>query len=76
MHFIMPIIYPNRCDNEAYFNELIDLTNLDKYLEEKNKDNKLTSLKKLISNPLSNTQHAIATFLFAIITLLTIGLYE
>ena len=41
----------------------------------KNKDNKLTSLKKLISNPLSNTQHAIATFLFAIITLLTIGLY-
>ena len=39
MHFIMPIIYPNRCDNEAYFNELIDLTNLDKYLEEKNKDN-------------------------------------
>ena len=42
---------------------------------EKNKDNKLTSLKKLISNPLSNTQHAIATFLFAIITLLTIGLY-
>ena len=41
----------------------------------KDKDNKLTSLKKLISNPLSNTQHAIATFLFAIITLLTIGLY-
>ena len=41
----------------------------------KNKDNKLTSLKKLISNRLSNTQHAIATFLFAIITLLTIGLY-
>ena len=41
----------------------------------KNKDNKLISLKKLISNPLSNTQHAIATFLFAIITLLTIGLY-
>ena len=41
----------------------------------KNEDNKLTSLKKLISNPLSNTQHAIATFLFAIITLLTIGLY-
>ncbi len=39
MHFIMPIIYPNRCDNEAYFTELIDLTNLDKYLEIKNKDN-------------------------------------
>ena len=41
----------------------------------KNKGGGLTSLKKLISNPLSNTQHAIATFLFAIITLLTIGLY-
>ena len=28
-----------------------------------------------MQGPLSNTQHAIATFLFAIITLLTIGLY-
>ena len=32
-------------------------------------------IKKLMQGPLSNTQHAIATFLFAIITLLTIGLY-
>lgn len=39
MHFIMPLIYPNRCDNEAYFNEMIDLTNLDKYLEKKNSNN-------------------------------------
>lgn len=38
MHFIMPIIYPNRCDNEAFFKETIDLTNLLKYLEEKNKE--------------------------------------
>ena len=41
----------------------------------KNKGNTFTSIKKLITNPLSNTQHAIATFLFAIVTLLTIGLY-
>ena len=41
----------------------------------KNKENRFTNIKKLITNPLSNTQHAIATFLFAIITLLTIGLY-
>jgi len=41
----------------------------------KNKENKFSNFKKLITNPLSNAQHAIATFLFAIITLLTIGLY-
>ena len=41
----------------------------------KNKENRFNNFKKLITNPLSNTQHAIATFLFAIITLLTIGLY-
>ena len=39
MHFIMPIIYPNRCDNEAFISERIDLTNINKYLEEKNKLN-------------------------------------
>ncbi len=39
MHFIMPLIYPNRCDNEAFISERIDLTNIDKYLEKKNSDN-------------------------------------
>ncbi len=39
MHFIMPVIYPNRCDNEAYVSERIDLTNINKYLEEKNSEN-------------------------------------
>lgn len=39
MHFICPIIYPNRCDNEAFISEKIDLTNIDKYLENKNSDN-------------------------------------
>ena len=40
MHFIMPYMLPNRCDNEAFFSFKIDLTNLDKYIEEKNKTNK------------------------------------
>ena len=38
MHFIMPIIYPNRCDNEAFITETMDLTNLDAFLEKKNAD--------------------------------------
>ena len=39
MHFITPIIYPNRCDNEAFISERIDLTKTDAYLEKKNADN-------------------------------------
>lgn len=39
MHFIMPIIYPNRADNEAYISETIDLTAIDEYLEKKNAAN-------------------------------------
>lgn len=36
MHAIMPLMYPNRCDNEAYISERIDLTNINTYLEKKN----------------------------------------
>ena len=36
MHFIMPLMYPNRCDNEAFLSEQIDLTNIMAYLEKKN----------------------------------------
>lgn len=39
MHFICPIIYPNRCDNEAFIYEKIDLTKVNQYLEKKNKNN-------------------------------------
>ena len=39
MHFVMPIIFPNRADNEAYISETIDITNINKYLENKNKGN-------------------------------------
>jgi len=38
MHFIMPVIYPGRCDNEAFISERIDLTKAAEYLEKKNAD--------------------------------------
>ena len=39
MHVMMPLMYPNRCDNEAYISERIDLTNINAYLEKKNAQN-------------------------------------
>ena len=39
MHTIMPLMYPNRCDNEAFIAERIDLTNIAAYLEKKNASN-------------------------------------
>lgn len=39
MHFIMPLLYPNRCDNEAFISECIDLTAASAYLERKNAEN-------------------------------------
>lgn len=39
MHFIMPFLYPNRCDNEAFFSFKIDLTKLNEYIEKKNSNN-------------------------------------
>ncbi len=39
MHLIMPLMYPNRCDNEAYISECIDLTGVNAYLERKNAGN-------------------------------------
>lgn len=38
MHFIVPLIYPNRCDNEAYISERIDLTAINAYLKKKNEN--------------------------------------
>ena len=38
MHFIMPFMYPDRCDNQAFFTFKIDLTNLNAYLAKKNAD--------------------------------------
>ena len=39
LHTIMPYLYPNRADNEAYISERIDLEPINRYLEEKNKNN-------------------------------------
>ena len=36
MHFLLPYIYPNRTDNEAFISEEIDLTALEAFLKEKN----------------------------------------
>lgn len=36
MHVIVPLLYPGRCDNEAFISERIDLTNINAYLERKN----------------------------------------
>ncbi len=36
MHFITGIIYPNRCDNEAFISERIDMTNMLAYIQKKN----------------------------------------
>ncbi len=36
MHYIMPLMYPNRCDNEAFMHVRIDLTEAEKFLAEKN----------------------------------------
>ncbi|MBR6007009.1 MAG: 2-oxo acid dehydrogenase subunit E2 [Clostridia bacterium] len=36
MHKFMPYLLPNRCDNEAVMSELIDLTEVNKYVAKKN----------------------------------------
>jgi len=39
MHLIMPMLYPGRCDNEAYVSQVIDLTAINAYLEKRNAEN-------------------------------------
>lgn len=39
MHFITPLLYPNRCDNEAFISEQIDLTAAKAYLQKLNSEN-------------------------------------
>ncbi len=40
IHFIGPVIYPSRCDNEAFISERFDLTNLNAYLAKCNANEK------------------------------------
>ena len=37
MHYIMPLMYPNRCDNEAYMKLAIDIAGTENYIKEYNK---------------------------------------
>ena len=39
MHVIMPPMLPNRADNEAFIQEVVDVTALEAYLEKKNGEN-------------------------------------
>ena len=39
MHLVMPLIYPNRADNEAFISERFDLTKTVEYLAKKNAEN-------------------------------------
>lgn len=39
MHYIMPLMYPNRCDNEAFISVKVDLTAAEEFLKKKNADN-------------------------------------
>ena len=73
-------IYDNMDWNMTIWKYCFDIVNQrEKKLKEeqkkKERENRMQYIKKLIRNPLSNSQHAVATFLFAFITLLTIGLY-
>lgn len=36
MHYIVPLLYPNRCDNEAYISERIDTAPIYAYIAKKN----------------------------------------
>ena len=73
-------IYDNMDWNMTIWKYCFDTVNQrEKKLKEEQKkkenENRMNYIRKILRNPLSNTQHAIATFLFAFITLLTIGLY-
>ena len=39
MHYVMPLMYPNRCDNEAYMTLNIDIEKTEKYIKMKNAGN-------------------------------------
>ena len=36
MHIIMPLVWPNRCENEAFIFERLDCSAVDEYLASKN----------------------------------------
>jgi hypothetical protein len=40
LHFITPLLYPNRCDNEAYISIKVDLNNINEYVAHLNETEK------------------------------------
>lgn len=57
LHYITGIIYPNRCDNEAYIGLRVDLTPINEYLKKKNEGEYspipcFTSSPRRLSRPL------------------------
>ena len=62
LHYVMPIIYPGRCANEAFISTRVDLTETARYLEEKNADNENPDFKYTLF-------HVIVTAAFKIFTL-------
>ena len=39
MHYVMPLMYPNRCDNEAYMKVSVDITKTEDYIKKYNEEN-------------------------------------
>lgn len=44
MHYVMPLMYPNRCDNEAYMRLNINLDHTEEYLRAWNEEHKETHI--------------------------------
>lgn len=38
MHYVMPLMYPNRCDNEAYMKISVDITKTEDYIKKYNEE--------------------------------------
>ncbi len=38
MHYVMPLMYPNRCDNEAFMSMAVDISNTEEYIRAYNKE--------------------------------------
>lgn len=52
MHYIMPLMYPNRCDNEAYMSISVDISYTEEYIKEYNKnhpDNRISVFDLVIA---------------------------
>ena len=60
MHYVMPLMYPNRCDNEAYMKLSVDISETENYIKEFNKkhpDNRMGIFDVIIAAILIMLQH-------------------